>query len=261
MKDFLRSRKSVVLLAALVTAFGWVAWNEVSAQPADSEADTLSIDAGEVRAALNDEEKRHAAALNALQKARAGLEAANADTAVIDRLIETEKADHRRREDRLKDWLNSESAQPDDEASRTRSIINRELRDIGKAIGSLNQSISVKPISSPSAQTGGVRFVDYVDAPDHQRKDTDESDEAAAGQAQEETSGSRSSGENRSVPTANNSLGESLFREVPRNGQDRPVENPTGIEQIEAQIGTLSRQLSALQQQLTELKAARKAQQ
>lgn len=254
MKDFVRSRKTAVLLACLVTAIGWAAWNEVSAQPARTELGSVTIDASEVRTALNQEEKRHSAVISALAKARDGLEAANADTTVIDRLIEAENADHRRRETRLKDWLNSQSEQRNDEVSRTRSIINRELQDFGKAIGSLNQSISIRPISSPSAQTGGARFVDYVDAPDPERSRATPPAESAERQTPLEQ---HAPGVAEPVPGGKQPLGESLFGEVPRDEQEAPVEYPAGIEQIQEQVERLSRQLEVLQQQLAQLKAVR----
>lgn len=260
MKDFVRSRKTAVLLACLVTAIGWAAWNEVSAQPARTEFDSVTIDAGEVRAALNQEEKRHSAAISALTKARNGLEAANADTAVIDRLIEAENTDHRLRETRLKAWLNSRTAQREDEVSRTRSIINRELQDFGKAIGSLNQSISIRPISSPSARTGGARFVDYVDAPDPERKRTTPPTDPPRRPTPIDPLDQHGPGVAEPVPGATQPLGESLFGEVPRDGQEAPVEYPAGIEQIQEQVERLSRQLEVLRQQLAQLKTVRAAQ-
>lgn len=260
MKDFVRSRKTAVLFACLVTAIGWAAWNEVSAQPARTEFESITIDAREVRTALNNEEKRHSAAIAALEKARVGLAAANTDTTVIDRLIETEIADHRRREARLKDWLNSETAQRDDDMSRTRSIINRELRDFGNAIGSLNQSISIRPISSPSAQTGGTRFVDYVDyvdAPATQRRSTTAPGDAAERQTPLDPLEESAPAVAERVPGVKQRLGESLFGEVPRDRQADHVEYPTAIDQMQAQVEWLSRQLEVLRQQLAELKAAR----
>ena len=251
MTKLFRPRKRTVLFACLMTAVGWIAWTEVSAQPANSEG-SITIDTDELRSELNNEQKRHSAALATLQKARTALESAKADTAAIDGLIAAENADHSRRERKLKAWLDSASAQNDDDASRTRSIINRELRDIGKAIGSLNQSVRITPISSPSAQTGGTRFVDYTDAPDHQKQNAEESDQEPTKPAGTQQPGPQAGAEK--------PLGEALFREVPRGDQSEPVENPSGIDQVQERIEALSRQLAALQRQLAELKSAQSKQ-
>lgn len=253
MMDFFPPRKRTVLLACLAVAVGWLAWSEVSAQSASDDA--VAVDAAEIRSALNAEQKRHAAALSALQQARNALTAAKGDTAVIDGLIAAEKADHTRRENRLKAWLNSGSAQTDDESSRTRAIIDKELRDFEKAIGSLNQSIRIKPISSQTAQTGGTRFVDYVDEPDHPQENEDGSGEQSDPPPADQTAGSSSAAKPGPQAAADKPLGEALFREVPRDQNADQNENPTGIEQVQEQIQALSRQLAALQKQLDALKA------
>lgn len=260
MKDFFRLRKRTVLLACVAVAAGWFAWAEVSAQFASAD-ESVTIDSNELRRELSDEQKRHNAALSALQKARAALAAANVDTAAVDRLIESENADHARRDRRLKAWLDSDSAQTDDDASRTRSIVDRELRDFGKAIGSINQSIRITPITSRTAQTGGARFVDYVDDPDYQNKDgqNEDGDQTSEGSDTDQKEVPRENGarnSNReSQAGANVPLGEALFREVPQDGNSDQPDNPGAIDQVQEQIQILSRQLAGLQKQLDALKA------
>ena len=258
MSNFFGIRKRTVLLACVAVAAGWLAWAEVSAQSTNAD-ESVTIDAGELRRELNDEQKRHSAAVSTLQKTRAALAAAKVDTAVVDRLIDAENADHARRERRLKAWLNSDSAQTDDDGSRTRSIINRELRDFGKAIGSLNQSIRITPLTSRSAQSGGTRFVDYVDDPDYQNQNEDKADDESAVERNDEApksghTGTLKSSKSEPQAGADKPLGEALFGEVPRNRNVEQPDNPGAIDQVQEQIQILSRQLAKLQKQLNSLK-------
>lgn len=264
MRNLFRLRKRTVLFASLALLVGWFAWTEVSAEPQPDNEDHVIIDAAEFRRELDNEQKRHSAAVEQLQKVRQALEAAKLDTAAVDRLIDAETSDHAAREKKLRTWLDAESAQTDDATRRTRSIINQELRDLGKAIGSLNQSFRIAPISSRSAESGGSRFVDYEDDPDFRdRKDElDRNNEQSLdgkasiqkGSESAPVDGKPSSREPQSG--ADKLLGDALYRELPRDPSR--LQQPDGedrLARLQRQVEGLSRQLTAIQQQLSERKS------
>ncbi|MDA0284621.1 MAG: hypothetical protein O3B86_14830 [Planctomycetota bacterium] len=264
MKNFFRPRTRTILFASLALLVGWFAWTEVSAESQQDDDDQVTINAAEFRRELDNELKRHSAAVEQLQKVRQALEAAKLDTAAVDRLINAESSDHAARERKLRTWLDAESAQTDDATRRTRSIINQELRDLGKAIGSLNQSFRIAPISSRSAESGGSRFVDYEDDPDFRdrsdelnRNDEQSVDGKASNQKGSDSApldGKPSSREPQSG--ADKPLGDALYRELPRDpSRLQQPEDEDRLDRLQRQVEELSRQLTAIQQQLSERKS------
>lgn len=251
MKDLFRPRKRTVLFACLAIGVAWFAWAEVSAQSENNDEDkSLAIESAELRRELDDEQKRHTDALSDLQKARQALADAKADTAAIDRLIDAEKSEHGRRTKKLKKWLDSEAAQSDDE-SRTKAIIRKELRDLGRAIGSLNQSVKVAPISSRTARTGGFHFVDYQDDPDYQKDDDEQSDGEADGSAASKKGDAKPA---ESGDAIDDLKADRQFGEPKRDdSKDDEAERADQVDRVQQKVEALRRQLALIQKQLAEL--------
>lgn len=267
MSDFARPRSvSRFLFPAMVVAVGWFAWTQVFAdagEAKDDEARTVTIDGEEIRGVLRDELKRHDSALEKLEAARDALKTAKADSQAIDRLIETEKQEHNARVKRLNSWLDAKSARKKDDARRTRSIVNSELRDIARAIGSLNQSYRIAPISRPGAETGGSKFVDYQDRVDKKKQARKKSPDDEKSVPESESSESSADTDPRKP------LGEALLREVPREQAENPTTETSsegGSElggkdqsvELQRRLDQLTKQLAAIQQQLTQIRSEQK---
>ena len=259
MKDLFRPRKRTVLLACLAIGVAWFAWAGVSSAQSekDDEDKSLAIEAAELRRELNGEQKRHTDALSDLQKARQTLADAKADTAAIDRLIDAEKSEHGRREKKLKKWLDSEEAQSDDE-SRTKAIIKKELRDLGRAIGSLNQSVKVAPISSRTARTGGFHFVDVLDDPDYQKDDDGKHDGESDGSAAAKQDATKQDDAKaaKSGDAIDDLKSDRQFGEQPGDESDDKAGRADRIDRVQQKVEALRRQLALIQKQLAELQAA-----
>lgn len=264
MKDLFRPRKRTVLLACLAIGVAWFTWAGVSSAQSEKndEDKSLAIEATELRRELSDEQKRHTDALSDLQKARKALTDAKGDTAAIDRLIDAEKSEHGRREKKLKKWLDSEEAQSDDE-SRTKAIIRKELRDLGRAIGSLNQSVRVAPISSPTARTGGFHFVDYQDDPDYQKDDDGKHDGESDGSAAAKQDATKQGDAKQNDAKQNDAKAAKSGDAIEALKSDRQFGEQPGDEsdadraaRVQLKVEALRRQLSEIQKQLAELQAA-----
>lgn len=172
----MKKRTRVLLvLTALAAAGCW--YTVTSSSIAD---DGLTRQQEDTQKLINAEKKRHAAQVKNLEAAEKALKDAGASTKSIDALADSEDNVHKARIDELHHRL-------DPDATNLQRSVLSELKDLRRAIGSLNQSYEIPPvrITNGKGETtgfmGGSKFVDYQDPIDHQ--DDDEDDEESEAQA------------------------------------------------------------------------------
>lgn len=171
----MRMRTRVLLVLTAVAAAG--CWYTVtSSSIAD---DGLTRQQEDTQKLINAEKKRHAAQLKNLDAAKKALKDAGASTKPIEALADSEDDVHRARIDELHHRL-------DPDATNLQRSVLSELKDLRRAIGSLNQSFEIPPvrITNGKGETttfmGGSKFVDYQDPIDHQVNEDDDESEAQA---------------------------------------------------------------------------------
>jgi hypothetical protein len=172
----MRMRTRVLLVLTAVAAAG--CWYTVTSRSIAD--DGLTRQQEDTQELINAEKKRHAAQLKNLDATKKALKDAGASTKSVDALADSEDDVHKARIDELHHRL-------DPDATNLQRTVLSELRDLRRAIGSLNQSYEIPPVRLKNANgttttfTGGSKFVDYQDPIDHQV--TDEDDEKSAAQA------------------------------------------------------------------------------
>jgi hypothetical protein len=172
----MRMRTRVLLVLTAVAAAG--CWYTVTSRSVAD--DGLTRQQEDTQELINAEKKRHAAQLKNLDATKKALKDAGASTKSVDALADSEDDVHRARIDELHHRL-------DPDATNLQRSVLSELRDLRRAIGSLNQSYEIPPVRLKNANgttttfTGGSKFVDYQDPIDHQV--TEEDDEKSAAQA------------------------------------------------------------------------------
>lgn len=170
----MRMRTRVLLVLTAVAAAG--CWYTVtSSSIAD---DGLTRQQEDTQKLINAEKKRHAAQLKNLDATRKALKDAGASTKSIDALADSEDDVHRARIDELHHRL-------DPDATNLQRSVLSELKDLRRAIGSLNQSFEIPPVRLTNGKgetttfMGGSKFVDYQDPIDHQVDDDESAAQAA----------------------------------------------------------------------------------
>lgn len=171
----MKKRTRVLLvLTALAGAGCW--YTLTSSSIAD---DDLTRQQEDTQKLINAEKKRHTAQLKNLDATRQALKDAGASTKSVDALAKSEGDVHAARIDELHHRL-------DPDATNLQRSVLSELRDLRRAIGSLNQSYEIPPVrlnygnGKTRAFTGGSKFVDYQDPIDHQVRDEGEADAQAS---------------------------------------------------------------------------------
>ncbi|MGZ0172506.1 MAG: hypothetical protein ACKVHE_23450 [Planctomycetales bacterium] len=173
----MRKRNRWLLVLTAVAAAG--CWYTVTSRSIADDAG-LTRQQEDTQELINAEKKRHAAQLKNLDAAKKALKDAGVNTKPVDALAASEDDVHRARIDELHHRL-------DPDATNLQRTVLSELRDLRRAIGSLNQSYEIPPVRLKNANgttttfTGGSKFVDYQDPIDHQV--TEEDDEKSAAQA------------------------------------------------------------------------------
>lgn len=173
----MRMRTRVLLVLTAVAAAG--CWYTVTSRSIAD--DGLTRQQEDTQKLINAEKKRHAAQLKNLDAAKKALKDAGASTKSIDALADSEDDVHRARIDELHHRL-------DPDATNLQRSVLSELKDLRRAIGSLNQSFEIPPVRLTNGKgetttfMGGSKFVDYQDPIDHQvdDEDGDESETQAA---------------------------------------------------------------------------------
>jgi len=171
----MRMRTRVLLVLTAVAAAG--CWYTITSH--SIAADGLTRQQEDTQKLINAEKKRHAAQLKNLDAAKKALKDAGASTKPVDALADSEDDVHRARIDDLHHRL-------DPDATNLQRSVLSELRDLRRAIGSLNQSYEIPPVSlnngngKPRVFMGGSKFIDYQDPIDHQLDDDDEESAAQA---------------------------------------------------------------------------------
>ena len=174
----MRKRTRVLLVLVAVAAAG--CWYTVTRSSVADDA-ALTRQQEDTQQQINAEKKRHATQLKNLDATTKALKDAGASTKSIDALVNSENEVHRARIDELHHQL-------DPDATNLQRSVLSELKDLRRAIGSLNQSYEIPPVRLKNAKgetttfMGGSKFVDYQDPVDHQidGKDRQESDAQAA---------------------------------------------------------------------------------
>jgi hypothetical protein len=169
---------AALVAGVMVTGAGAMLYRGSSGVAA-AEDDDVVVDPAERRIVWDEEIKRevalqrerHADRLGRLAALKQALVEANAPAAqveAVNRAIVEEQEDYESRGVTLSRWLRGAGALPPDAlpAAALRGEVNAELRDLGEAIGSLNQSFVVPPIRSRHAAVGGSRYIDVEDDPD-----------------------------------------------------------------------------------------------
>jgi len=170
----MRMRTRVLLVLTAVAAAG--CWYTVTSH--SIAADGLTRQQEDTQKLINAEKKRHAAQLKNLDATKKALKDAGASTKPVDALADLEDDVHEARIDELNHRL-------DPDATNLQRSVLSELRDLRRAIGSLNQSYEIPPVrlnngkGKPRAFMGGSKFVDYQDPIDHQIDDEDDDGSAA----------------------------------------------------------------------------------
>jgi hypothetical protein len=173
----MKKRTRVLLVLTAVAAAG--CWYTVTSRSIAD--DGLTRQQEDTQELINAEKKRHAAQLKNLDATKKALKDAGASTKSIDALADSEDDVHRARIDELHHRL-------DPDATNLQRSVLSELKDLRRAIGSLNQSYEIPPVRLTNGKgetttfMGGSKFVDYQDPIDHQVdvEDRDESDAQAA---------------------------------------------------------------------------------
>jgi hypothetical protein len=170
----MRMRTRVLLVLVAVAAAG--CWYTVTSRSVAD--DGLTRQQEDTQELINAEKKRHAAQLKNLDATKKALKDAGASTKSVDALADSEDDVHEARIDELNHRL-------DPDATNLQRSVLSELRDLRRAIGSLNQSYEIPPVRLKNADgttttfMGGSKFVDYQDPIDHQ-VDDDEEEESEA---------------------------------------------------------------------------------
>ncbi|NQV28903.1 MAG: hypothetical protein HQ518_31500 [Rhodopirellula sp.] len=188
----MKTRTRVLLVLVVVVAVGF--WYTVSSRSAAADA-ALTRQHEETQKLINAENQRHAAQLKNLDATRKTLKDAGASTQLVDALTRSEDDVHQARIDGLHHRL-------DLYASNLQRSLLSELRDMSRAIGSLNQSYEIPPVQlkngkgETTAFTGGSKFIDYedpidrqIDHRDHQIDDEDGREAAAQPSVKADTRG------------------------------------------------------------------------
>ena len=207
----MKKRTRVLLVLTAVAAAG--CWYTVTSRSIAD--DGLTRQQEETQKLIDAEKKRHAAQLKNLDAAKKALKDAGASTKTIDALADSEDDVHRARIDELHHRL-------DPDATNLQRSVLSELKDLRRAIGSLNQSFEIPPVritnskGETTAFSGGSKFVDYEDPIDHQVKEDDEDREAqAAARAIDGGKGEEPLATDAEEPAQPNSK-DGLLGEVPR---------------------------------------------
>lgn len=174
----MKKRTRVLLVLTAVAAAG--CWYTITSRSIAD--DGLTRQQEDTQELIDAEKKRHAAQLKNLDAAKKALKDAGASTKTIDALADSEDDVHRARIDELHHRL-------DPDASNLQRSVLSELKDLRRAIGSLNQSYEIPPVrlTNEKGETttfmGGSKFVDYQDPIDHQVDADDDSEAQAAVEA------------------------------------------------------------------------------
>ena len=164
----MKKRTRVLLVMTAIAAAG--CWYTVT--NSSIAEDGLTRQQEDTQKLINAEKERHAAQLKNLDAAKKALKDAGASTKTIDALADSEDDVHRARIDELHHRL-------DPDATNLQRSVLSELKDLRRAIGSLNQSFEIPPVRLTNAKgktttfMGGSKFVDYQDPIDHQVDDED----------------------------------------------------------------------------------------
>jgi hypothetical protein len=170
----MRKRTRWLLVLTVVAAAG--CWYTVTSRSIAH--DGLTRQQEDTQKLIDAEKERHTAQLKNLDAAKKALKDAGASTKPVDALADLEDDVHKARIDELHHRL-------DPDATNLQRSVLSELRDLRRAIGSLNQSYEIPPVrlqnraGKTTAFTGGSKFVDYQDPIDHQVKDEDDKESAA----------------------------------------------------------------------------------
>lgn len=171
----MKKRTRVLLVLTALAAAG--CWYTVTSRSIAD--DGLTRQQEDTQELINTEKKRHSAQLKNLDAARKALKDAGASTKTIDALAGSEDDVHRARIDELHHRL-------DPDATNLQRSVLSELKDLRRAIGSLNQSFEIPPVQLKNGKgetttfMGGSKFVDYQDPIDHQVNEDDDESEAQA---------------------------------------------------------------------------------
>lgn len=180
----MRKRTRWLLVLTVVAAAG--CWYTVTSRSIAD--DGLTRQQEDTQRLIDAEKKRHAAQLKNLDAAKKALKDAGASTKPVDALADLEDDVHEARIDELHHRL-------DPDATNLQRSVLSELRDLRRAIGSLNQSYEIPPVRLKNANgttttfMGGSKFVDYQDPIDHQINNEDGKESAAQASSKSITNG------------------------------------------------------------------------